>query len=173
MRDGLLFAHLRGFCDQRILWSFVIMLVHRDDMKDGRCIVNVNHLQKAYKFLTQIRADKFTSIQIRGEVAPYAINVLPVVPEEPSVPDLNAVIDPVDSLYQIIVKWYNFHDHTTPACAPHVLSRYLRQTFPPVLKASCRYYSPIIPFPMIIIFRRNIRWPLRKRKQIGPQMASL
>ena len=63
-------------------------------MKDRRCIVNVNHFEEAYKFLTQIRPDKFTSIQVRGKASPYAVNVLPIVPEEPSVSDLNAVINP-------------------------------------------------------------------------------
>ena len=59
-------------------------------MKNRRYIVNVNHFQEAYKFLTQIRADKFTSIQIRRKLSSYAVNVLPIVPEEPSVSDPNA-----------------------------------------------------------------------------------
>src|SRR5260370_16857545 len=122
------------------------MLVHRYDKKNRRCIIILKHFQEAYKFLTQICTDKFTSIQIGGKASPYAVNVLPIVPEEPSVPDLDAVIDPVDSFHQIIIKRYNFHNHTTPASASYILSRCLRQTFPPLLTATCSYSSPFSPF---------------------------
>ena len=73
----------------------------------------------------------------------------------------------MDASYEIVIKRYNFHDHAAPGRAPDILPRLLRQIFPPVLKASCRYCSPIIPFPVIIIFWRDLRWPLRKRKEIG------
>jgi hypothetical protein len=167
MRDPLSLADLCGLCDQCVCWSFVIVLVHRDDVKEHRHMVNVHHFHEAYKFLTQIRADKVTSIQIRRELLSYAVNILPVVPEESSVSYQYTIINPVDAFYEILVKRYNFHDQAAPGGAPYILPRHLRQLFPPLLKASCRDCSPIIPFPLIIILWRDLGWPLRKRKDIG------
>ena len=108
------------------------MLIHRDDMKDRRRIINVNHLQEAYKFLTQIRAYKVASIQICREILPHPINILSVVPKKPSIAHLYAVINPVDAFYEILIKPYNFHDHAAPGRAPYIFARHLRQIFPPV-----------------------------------------
>ena len=54
-------------------------------MKERRYIVNIDHLDEAYKFLIPIRPDKFTSIQIRRKASSYRFNIFPEVPEKPSV----------------------------------------------------------------------------------------
>ncbi|OLA99354.1 MAG: hypothetical protein AUH08_11595 [Verrucomicrobia bacterium 13_2_20CM_54_12] len=50
MRDSFLLADRRCLSDQCVLGSLVIMLVHRDDVKNRRQVVNVNHFQETYKF---------------------------------------------------------------------------------------------------------------------------
>ena len=51
------------------------MLVHRDDVKERRYLVNIDHFYEANKFLIPICADKFTSIQVCGEFSPNRFNV--------------------------------------------------------------------------------------------------
>jgi hypothetical protein len=166
MRDTFLLADLCGLCDQRVCRPFVIMLVHRDDVKDRRCMINIDHFQEAYKFLAPIRADKLTSIQIRCEPLSYPVHIFPIVPEQSSVSYQYTIVNPVDAFNEIFIKRYNVHDHATPGSAPYILPRHLREIFPPILEASCRYCSPIVPIPMIVMFWCDLRGPLRKRKDI-------
>ena len=173
MWDPLLLADFRSLCNQRVCWPFIIMLAHRDDVKDRRYVVNVDHFQKANEFFIPVCADKFTSIQVSCEFSFYRFKIFPEVPEKSSVPYRCLIINPVDAFYKIIIKPYNFQDHTTFGRTPYILARLLGELFPPVVKASCRYCSPIIPFPMIMIFRRDLGWPLRKREDIGFQVACL
>src|SRR6266496_5081736 len=102
------------------------MFVHRDDVKDRRYMVNIDHLQEAYKFSIPICADKFASVQIRAESLSYGINILPVVPEESAVSYSYAVIDSLNASYQIIIKRDNFHHQPTPGGAPYIFPRRLR-----------------------------------------------
>src|SRR4029453_4941509 len=130
-------------------------------------MVNVDHFHEAYKFLTPIRTDKITSIQIGCEPASNALNILAEVPEGSSVSSRYTVVNPMDGSHEIIVKRCNFHGHPALGGAPYIFPRLLRQIFPPVLKASCRHGGPIVPFRVIIEFRRHLRGPLSKRKDIG------
>ena len=51
------------------------MLVHRDDVKERRDVVNIDHFHEANKFLIPICANKFTSIQIRREFSFYRFKI--------------------------------------------------------------------------------------------------
>ena len=143
------------------------MLIHRDDVHERRYVVNIDHLYEANKFLIPIRANKITSIQIRREFSPYRVKIFPEMPEKSSVSYTYLIINLVDAFYKIVIKRYNFHDHATLGGTPDILPGHLRQIFPPILKASCRYCSPVVPFPVIIIFCCDLRRLLRKRKDIG------
>ena len=74
-------------------------------MKDHRYVINVNHFHEAYKFLTPIRANKLTSIQICRESSSYRFKIFPEVPERSSVSYPYTIINPVDAFYEIIIKW--------------------------------------------------------------------
>ncbi|HEY4270913.1 MAG TPA: hypothetical protein VGM65_02835 [Candidatus Udaeobacter sp.] len=126
VRDPLLLADLYGLCDQCVHWPFIIMLVHRDDVKERRGMVNVDHFREGYKFLIPIRTHKITSIQIGREFSFYTVNILPEMPEGSSVSYWYTIINPMDAVYEIVIKRDNFYDHATPGGAPYILPRLLR-----------------------------------------------
>ena len=74
------------------------MLVHRDNVKERRYVVNVDHFREAYKFLIPIRTDKFTSIQIRREFSSYTVNIFPEMPEGSSVSYWYTIINLMDAV---------------------------------------------------------------------------
>src|SRR6202035_132980 len=98
MRDTSLLADLCGLCDQCVHRSFIIVLVHRDNVKERRYVVNVDHFHEANKFFITIRTDKLTSIQIRPKLLLYRFKIFPEVPEGSSVSYRYTIINPMDAV---------------------------------------------------------------------------
>ena|SRR5205807_698354 len=122
MRNSLLLAELDGLCNQGVHWPFVIMLIHRDYVKERGYAANIDHFQEADKFFIPIGTNKLTSIQICREFSPQRFNIFPEVPEPFLLPNGGFVVNPLDPPYEFIVKWYNPHYHSALGSAPNILS---------------------------------------------------
>ena len=115
MRNSLLLAELDGFCNQCVHWPFVVMLIYRDYVKERGYAANVDHFQEADKFFIPIRTNKLTSVEIRREFSPERVQIFPEVPETFPLPNRCFIINPMDAVYKLIIKWTTLT--TTPRLA--------------------------------------------------------
>ena len=121
MRNSLLLAELDGVCNQRVHWPFVMMLIHRDYVKERGYAANVDHFQEADKFFIPIRTNKLTSIQIRREFSSERVQIFPEVPETFPLPNGGFIVNLMDALYEVIIKWHNPHYHSALGGTSNIL----------------------------------------------------
>src|SRR6266480_6737560 len=132
-----------------------------------RCqLVYIDQFYETYKFLVPICTNEFTSIQVRNQSSFYRFKILPEMPETPSSSYRRLIINSFDAIHEVVIKWCDFHDHSSPPGTSDIFSRFLGQILPPSFEGGCRCYSPILRFPVIIILWSGLRRLLRKGKNV-------
>ena len=121
MRDPFLLAELYRLRNQGVHWPFVIMLIHRDYVKERGYAVNVDHFQEAYKLFIPVGSDKYTSIEIRREFSFDRLHIFPKMPETLPLPNRDFIINSMDASYEAIIKWHNADCHSALGAASDIL----------------------------------------------------
>ena len=121
MGDPFLLADLDGLGNQCVHWSFVVMRVHREDVKQCGHAVHINHFQKTDEFLIPIGANKRAAVQIRSELSSDGLQIFTEVPEASPLSNRRFVVNPVDALHEIIIKRDNSHRYAALGSAPDIL----------------------------------------------------
>src|SRR6266446_2145420 len=97
---------------------------------------------------------------------------LPIMPVGRPLPKWGVIVYAPNSTNQVIVQRLNKNFNTAFLGSPYILTAFLRQSRPPLCKASCSDSCDAVPFSMMVILRVGDGKFLCKGQTVGAHPCS-
>src|SRR5271157_931582 len=135
MRDPSGCAELHRLGEQGVCGPLVVVTHLGIQLQDGGDLSPIHELQKSNEFIAPVGSNKIAAINKLAVISFDLVDTLSVVRIAPALAHRRLILHLCNAADEFVTKPRNPDDNPALLRPPHVLASFLRQAFPPFLKA--------------------------------------